>query len=459
MKIKSVITILLLAIILVSCAPAVTTIPPTETAIPSSTFAPVPPTFTVVPTPTPENIADAKDLPKWIDDFVHAYGEKILINGVELDASQLTDEIRKNGESFIQTKKVHGIQYSFLLVNDIPLAKMGTENKWQAVGLKDLINDGFEIGVGLTSDLQSQTEYWNILNSNFNQTTVESGFHWKWLEPENGKYDNYQLSLISEQIKNSSSQNPLSVLRGHPISFAANNPEWLLKLSEDEATQVLQHHVSDIVKKFPQIQEWVVVNEPYLSTPQYNYTRPDALYQIIGADYISIAFKAAREANPQAKLIYNDTLNHSLSSGINSMTTTLTNENIMPLIQQGLIDGVGMQMHIDSSRPPSTDDVIKAMDSYGVPIYITELDVDISGLTGSDKEKGTIQADLFANVLEACLSAKQCVSFTFWNIGDKYSWLELYMNKPNANATPFDDELKPKSAYYAMLQVLYKHVP
>ena len=455
---KNILTVLLIACILASCLPAAKVVP-TEMVIPTSTLIPVPPTPTIIPPPTPEDIADAKDLSKWIDDYVHAYGGKVVVNGIEMDASQLTDEIRKNGKSFMQTKKVNGIQYLFLLVNDIPLMKMGTENKWQAVGLKDLINDGFEIGVGLTSDLQSQTKYWNILNSNFNQTTIESGFHWKWLEPENGKYDNYQLSLISEQIENLSAQNPSSVLRGHPISFAANNPEWLLKLSKDEATQVLQHHVSAVIKKFPQIQEWVVVNEPYLSAPQFNYTRPDALYQIIGADYISIAFKAAREANPQAKLIYNDTLNHSLSSGINNMTTALTKENIAPLIQQGVIGGVGMQMHIDASRPPSTDDIVNAMDSFGISIYITELDVDISGLNGSDKEKGAIQADLYANVLEACLLAKQCVSFTFWNIGDKYSWLELYMNKPNANATPFDDELKPKSAYYAMLQVLYKHVP
>jgi hypothetical protein len=363
MKMRNIVTVLLIAFVLASCAPAAKVVP-TEKAIPTSTLIPVTPTSIIIPTSTPENIADAKDLSKWIDDYVHAYGGKVMVNGLEMDASQLTDEIRKNAKSFIQTKKVYGIQYLFLLVNDFPLAKMGTENKWQTVGLRDLINDGFEIGVGLTSDLQSQTKYWNILNSNFNQTTIESGFHWKWLEPENGRYDNYQLSLISEQIKNSSAQNPSSVLRGHPISFAANNPDWLLKLSKDEATQVLQHHVSDVIKKFPQIQEWVVVNEPYLSAPQYNYTRPDALYQIIGADYISVAFKAAREANPQAKLIYNDTLNHSLSSGINSMTTALTKENIAPLIQQGLIGGVGMQMHIDASRPPSTDDIVKAMDSY-----------------------------------------------------------------------------------------------
>ena len=51
MKIKNIITVLLVAIILVSCAPAAKVVP-TETAVPTSTFTPVPPTPTITQTPT-----------------------------------------------------------------------------------------------------------------------------------------------------------------------------------------------------------------------------------------------------------------------------------------------------------------------------------------------------------------------------------------------------------------------
>jgi len=51
MKIKNPVTVLLVAIILVSCASAAK-VAPTETAIPTSTFTPIPPTPTITPSPT-----------------------------------------------------------------------------------------------------------------------------------------------------------------------------------------------------------------------------------------------------------------------------------------------------------------------------------------------------------------------------------------------------------------------
>jgi endo-1,4-beta-xylanase len=435
--------------------PTQATLVPTQTEIPS-TNTPLPPT--TAPTPAPDNIADAKNLSTWIANYVNAFGGKVTVNGVEMDAAQLLNEIKANPDSFTQVKQVDGVGFSFLVVDDFPLAILENK-KWRALGLKDLIGYRIEIGVTLTGDLLENSSYWDIVNSNFNQITVEEGFHWKWLEPQKGNYDNYQLTFIKKQIERSKSQNTSFVLRGHPVLFAQNNPEWLSTLSKDEAIQSLEFHVSDVIKRFPQMQEWVVVNEPYLSAPQYNYTRADSLHQTIGIDYLEIAFRAARESNPTARLIYNDTLNHSSLSDINSMTTKLTRENIASLIQNSLIDGLGMEMHIDASKAPAIDDMVTTMDSYGLPIYITELDVDISSLNGSEEEKNLIQADVFANVLEACLKAKQCAAFSFWNIGDKYSWYEKYMSKPNANATPFDDNLKPKPAFYSMLQVLYQTLP
>ena len=51
MKIKNFVIVLLVVIILVSCAPA-TKFVPTETSVPTSTLPPVPPTPTIAPTPT-----------------------------------------------------------------------------------------------------------------------------------------------------------------------------------------------------------------------------------------------------------------------------------------------------------------------------------------------------------------------------------------------------------------------
>ncbi len=129
---------LLLFFLLSSCTPAATVVP-TQTAIPTSTLTPVP-SPTITPTPAPENLADASDLPTWIEQYVNAYGGKVTVNGSEMDASQLTSAIKANPDSFTQTKQINGIEYSFLVVNGIPLALMGINGKWDEATLKNISN-------------------------------------------------------------------------------------------------------------------------------------------------------------------------------------------------------------------------------------------------------------------------------------------------------------------------------
>src|SRR5687768_2439969 len=61
MKVKNIDTILLIALILTSCAPAVTVALPTETAVPLPTSSPIPPTATIAPTLTPENVVPTSE--------------------------------------------------------------------------------------------------------------------------------------------------------------------------------------------------------------------------------------------------------------------------------------------------------------------------------------------------------------------------------------------------------------
>jgi len=137
MKNKNIIAILFALFILASCSPAVTAVPPTETVIPTSTFTPIPPTLT--PTPAPEKITEAKDFSKWIDDYVHAYGGKIMVNNVEMDSSQLTNEVKANLDLFLQVKQINGSNFSLFVVNGVPLAiREPNDKQWQEMTLKTL---------------------------------------------------------------------------------------------------------------------------------------------------------------------------------------------------------------------------------------------------------------------------------------------------------------------------------
>ena len=117
--------------LLVACSPAAQA--PTETLLPAAT--PLPPT--VPPTPMPESIANAKELPRWVDELVHAYGATVTVNGSPMDADALVAQIRAQPVLFTQVKQVNGTSISFLVVNGIPIA-MRTETKWEEATMAKL---------------------------------------------------------------------------------------------------------------------------------------------------------------------------------------------------------------------------------------------------------------------------------------------------------------------------------
>jgi endo-1,4-beta-xylanase len=181
---------------------------------------------------------------------------------------------------------------------------------------------------------------------------------------------------------------------------------------------------------------------------------------VIGPDYIDIAYEAAREADPSAILIYEDTENH-FSAGI---TTQLTRETIRRLKGKNLVDGVGLEMHMRQfgNQVPTKADVTKTMQSYKLPVYVTEFDVTLKGVTGSQAQRFARQAQIYKDMFEACLESGVCKSFLFWGISDKYSWLENQASSgesysTDADATMFDDDLNPKPAYFTIRDVLMQY--
>lgn len=273
-----------------------------------------------------------------------------------------------------------------------------------------------------------------------NQITI--GTYWFEIEPEP---DRFNLSIARSQLGDIA---PYGFrVRGHPVVDNGSDVAWLSGLSETRIREALVRHVSTIVGEFEgAVSEWVVVNEPYL--PPY---RPvDPFHAALGYEYIDLAFATARKTDPAAVLIYNDTENHTADG----LTTALTRETVRRLHKKGLVDMVGLQMHLDGSYPPDPADVIATMRSYGVPVAITEFDIDLSTVKGSTAERFAVQARIAASVLRAVRDSGVCKSFTLWGLGDATSWLVAAMGKPHAAPTPFDDNLKPKPFFAALLKGL-----
>jgi endo-1,4-beta-xylanase len=310
--------------------------------------------------------------------------------------------------------------------------------------LRDLAElAGIEIGVLI---MPGQYQARGIEKREFNLGIAT--FSWKDHMPVQGQFD---LNWTDVQVS-FATENGMGVRLLHLV-FPADVPEWLQKgsFSRDELIEILRSSVSSIVENYKgQIHQYVVVNEPYI----YPYRVNDIFYKTIGTEYIEIAFQAARDADPTAILIYNDSGNHT-STGI---TTGLTREIVQRLKTKDLIDGVGLQMHLDGSNPPNKEDVIATMRSYAVPVYVTEFDVNMKNVYGTEEERYAIQAKIYGDMLEACIESGVCKSFSVWGIGDYTSWIEMmpgYQHfSTRGDPTMYDDSWQPKPAYYAILDVL-----
>ena len=137
------------------------------------------------------------------------------------------------------------------------------------------------------------------------------------------------------------------------------------------------NHVTQVATHYRgQIHTWDVVNEAFADGSSGG--RRDSNLQRTGNDWIEAAFRAARAADPAAKLCYNDyntdNWSHAKTQGVYNMVRDFKSRGVP-------IDCVGFQAHFNSGNPvPSNyDTTLRNFAALGVDVQITELDIEGSG--------------------------------------------------------------------------------
>jgi endo-1,4-beta-xylanase len=314
-----------------------------------------------------------------------------------------------------------------------------------ALTLRELADRiGWRVGVEMTGYLFSQASWQTIVRAQFNQALLSWGLNWNEVEPERGRFDFSVMDrLVAFAQSNAMRVRADSIVFGHTSML----PSWVVQghFSAAQLAAILQEHVRAVVSQYRgAIGGWVVANEPYIAP----YSTDDFFYRTFGYDYIDLAFAAAREADPAAALNFSDTSNHT-AAGI---TTNLTLQTVARLKAKGLIDIVGLQMHLDGANPPDPVDVRDTMRRYGLPVAVTSLDIDLSNVPGSTAQRYAVQAQIAASMLRAARDSGVCRDFSVWGIGDGVadSWLQR-PGAPAPAATPFDGQLRPKPFFQALL--------
>ena len=338
-----------------------------------------------------------------------------------------------------------------------------------SVKLKDAYKNYFMIGVALNQRNVSTPDQINLVKAEFNSITAENDMKPGELHPKEGVW-NWEKA---DKIANFCRQNGIK-LRGHCLCWHSQFADWMFtdkkgkEVKKEVFYERLREHIHTVVNRYKDVvYAWDVVNEAMADDngggPRWGRFggqepspyRQSRHFRLCGDEFIAKAFQFAREADPNALLFYNDysCVDEGKRERIYNMVKKMKDAGVP-------IDGIGMQGHYNIYFP-SEEQLEKAIVRFKElvkHIHITELDIRMNQEMGGQLQfsrgenrpvagyMNTMLTDQYSRVFKIFRKHKDVIDcVTFWNLGDRDSWLGV-----NNHPLPFDENYKPKQAYYAI---------
>ena len=282
------------------------------------------------------------------------------------------------------------------------------------------------IGAAVNEGNFQDAQYTSLAAVNYNLVTSENSCKFSPIQPQQGQFD----FTGCDKVLAFALENDMA-FRGHNLCWGVYNPSWLENgnFSSDDLTEILISHISTVLAHYKgKVVAWDVVNEALNETGTLKH---NTWNNITGDEtYIDVAFKAARKADPDALLFYND-YNVASSEGWSKTKSDAMFDMVKSMMERSIpIDGVGFQLHVGTGYD-MLDGVKANMKRYrdiGIQIHLTELDLQCSQKNGYDctwsDDMEAQQGELYATLLEACMEEPACTNFETWGFTDKYTWMD-----------------------------------
>lgn len=318
----------------------------------------------------------------------------------------------------------------------------------------------------------------------FNQISPENDLKWELIHPKPGP-DGYDFGP-ADAFVNFGLSNKLYLV-GHTLVWHSQTPDWVFqgtnppppvmgaaggrldrrfgyggpRASRTELLARMREHIHTVVGRYKgRIKVWDVVNEA-LSDGGTNVLRNSLWHEIIGPDFIAKAFEYAHEADPEAILRYND---YGLENPAKRRKLITLIQSLQE--QKVPVHAIGSQAHVNATTTFKTmDEELTELATLGLPIHITELDVNIAAggqrSTGAEVAANASatagglvdhasqrQAEAYADLFRAFLKHQDSVKMvTFWGVNDSVSW------RAHGKPLLFDGNNQPKPAFAAVIRV------
>jgi endo-1,4-beta-xylanase len=315
---------------------------------------------------------------------------------------------------------------------------------------------GFLVGCAVVPQrFGSEPLYASTIAEQTNILVAENAMKWAALRPAPDRFD---FRGADELL--SFSQAHGQKLRGHNLCWHESLPTWFAgTVNKDNARQFLTQHIQTVARRYAgKIHSWDVVNEAV----DTQSGRPDGLRQtpwleFIGPDYLDLAYRTARLADPGALLTYND-----YGIETESPDQSTKRKQVLQLVRQfrarGVpIDAVGVQSHLSATDPlPGSGlrDFLRELHRMNLQVFVTELDVNDSKLEGSIEERDKTIAKIYKNYAGMMLAEPNVTALLTWGITDRYTWLNgRKWARPDGQlqrSLPLDADYQPTPAFFAL---------
>ena len=258
-------------------------------------------------------------------------------------------------------------------------------------------------------------------------------------------------------------------VHAHTLVWYINtSPDWLKQIRDSVKLETtLQTYIQTVGAHFKgKVKSWDVVNEAFDNNQ--GAIRVDSLDKsgktlfnvgkILGNDYIARMFQYARQADPTARLFYNDYGQETIPNKLNAILAMAADfkRRRIPL------DGLGLQMHISINTPDAgIENALRKSAETGLLIHISELDIAMNPgkkkdfvVTPELVEKQYQKYKFVVSTYRNVVPPSQQYGITTWNVGDADSWIPGYCGCTDF-ALLFDTNYAKKRAYQGYLAGLH----
>ncbi|MDZ7960113.1 MAG: endo-1,4-beta-xylanase [Aulosira sp. DedQUE10] len=250
------------------------------------------------------------------------------------------------------------------------------------------------------------------------------------------------------------------LLRGHTLVWYQSLPSWFKEtVNKQNAKQFLTQHIQKVVGHYAgQMHSWDVVNESIAVEDGHpRGLRKMPWLELLGPDYIELAFRIAAEADPKALLVYND-----YGLEYDTPEDEAKRNAVLKLLEhlksrEVPIHAFGMQSHLSGNEtrfnPQKVQNFLHKVADLGLKIMVTEMDVLDKRLPADVAVRDRIVAAAYEDYLGAVLQEPAVNTIITWGLSDRYTWLSEFGSRQDGAAVRpliWDANFKPKLAWNAI---------